>query len=215
MQVQRKEHSMEKHLSFDRVLASVSRETLEKWERFQALLLEWNKKINLVGKNEIKQLFNRHILDSAQVGLMIPERRSAILDFGSGAGFPGMILAMMGFNNIVLVEVDKRKCAFLYEAARQCEISPAIFADRLENMPAQSFDIVTSRGVDSVVGVIRHALPFIKENSEIYLWKSNGLENEVTQAAALYRFDSEVIESMTSEHGKILLVSHISKHIGG
>ena len=97
---------------------NVSRETIERLERYAALLIKWNKTVNLVGRSTIADLWRRHMLDSAQLFPYLPKSAGRLVDFGSGAGFPGLVLAIMGAPDVHLVEANARKCAFLREAAR-------------------------------------------------------------------------------------------------
>ena len=94
---------------------SVSRETIEKLETYATLLLRWQSKINLISTNSLQQAWHRHFLDSAQIYLMSPKKASSVIDVGTGAGFPGLVLSIMGMKNVQLVEQNKKKCAFLYE----------------------------------------------------------------------------------------------------
>ena len=99
-------------------IVPVSRETLARLEAFAELLIRWSARINLVGRDTIADLWRRHILDSAQLRAFVPERARSMIDLGSGAGFPGLVLAILGVPGVELVEADSRKCAFLREALR-------------------------------------------------------------------------------------------------
>src|SRR3954468_18014411 len=96
----------------------VSRETLERLQAYAALLERWQTRINLVARDSLADLWRRHMLDSAQLLALAPNPVGAGLDLGSGAGFPGLVLAILGLRGLRLVEADARKCAFLREAAR-------------------------------------------------------------------------------------------------
>ncbi len=124
----------------------VPRGTLEQLERYAEHLVTWQKRLNLVAPSTIPDLWRRHMLDSAQLyplikdtGLVAPER--PLVDLGSGAGFPGLVLSIMGIRPAILVESDSRKCAFLREAIRVSEVnknrvatdSVDIFRNRIEN----------------------------------------------------------------------------------
>jgi len=115
----------------------VSRETLDRLRRYGALLEKWQKRINLVAAGTVPDLWRRHMLDSAQ--LMVPiaalnKEKPMILDLGSGAGFPGLVLAMLDAGEVHLVESDQRKCAFLREVARETETALTIHESRIEDL---------------------------------------------------------------------------------
>ena len=95
---------------------SVPRETEEKLSRFHDLIIKWQSSINLISNTTIQHIWHRHILDSAQLFPLIDDKEKIITDIGSGAGFPGLILSILGCKNIHLVESDARKSAFLREA---------------------------------------------------------------------------------------------------
>src|SRR5216684_2729900 len=99
-------------------LSGVSRETLARLEAYAELLREWSVRINLVGAATLGDLWRRHFLDSAQLLRHVPLGTQSLIDLGSGAGFPGLVLAIAGVKGVELVEADSRKCAFLREAAR-------------------------------------------------------------------------------------------------
>ena len=91
---------------------NVSRETIEKLETYANLLSRWQSKINLISTNSLQQAWHRHFLDSAQIYLMSPKKVASAIDVGTGAGFPGLVLSIMGMKNVQLVEQNKKKCAF-------------------------------------------------------------------------------------------------------
>ncbi len=106
----------------------VSRETLARLEAYADLLTRWSARINLVGRDTLVDLWRRHILDSTQLHRFIPNSARSLIDLGSGAGLPGLVLAILGVSGVELVEADSRKAAFLREAARDyrgaCRDSP-------------------------------------------------------------------------------------------
>ena len=101
----------------------VSRETLARLEAYAALLTLWSARINLIGRDTVADLWRRHILDSAQLLSFVPERARSMIDLGSGAGLPGLVLAILGVPGVELVEADSRKSAFLREAMRITEVA--------------------------------------------------------------------------------------------
>src|SRR5690606_26998968 len=112
----------------------VSHEILGHLKAYAALLEVWNQKINLVGKSTVADLWHRHMLDSAQLFPLLSSFTGPVLDLGSGAGFPGLVLATMGARDVHLVEADQRKCAFLREAARVANATVTVHAKRIEDI---------------------------------------------------------------------------------
>ncbi len=137
----------------------VSRETLERLDAYVGLLAAWNRRINLVGASTLGDPWRRHILDSAQLLPHVPRQARVLVDLGSGAGLPGLILSILGVPEVHLVESDQRKAAFLFEAARitgaACKIHPV----RAEKMPRLAADVVTARALARLARPTRYGPP--------------------------------------------------------
>jgi 16S rRNA (guanine527-N7)-methyltransferase len=132
----------------------VSRETSERLHRYVAVLLKWQAKINLISRTTVGDIWVRHILDSGQIHRHIPNPSDHILDIGSGAGLPGLVMAIMRQGEygdqahpVTLVESDQRKCAFLKVAAQECGVKIKIAHNRLEHLPPLYPDIITARAL--------------------------------------------------------------------
>ena len=124
---------------------NVSHETLSELSCFHDLLFKWQKRLNLISPKTINKIWDRHILDSAQLCSFIPQKPCRILDVGSGAGFPGVVLSILTDHEIHLVESDKKKCAFLRTALSRISSNAIVHETRLEEMPSLSADIITAR----------------------------------------------------------------------
>ena len=127
--------------------SGVSRETLERLTIYADLLVKWQAKINLVGPETLADLWSRHMLDSAQLFPLIRPDAKRLVDLGSGAGFPGLVLGVMGAPDVHLVESDARKCAFLREAARLTGTTVTIHNKRIEQVAPLGADVVTARAL--------------------------------------------------------------------
>ena len=142
----------------------VSRETYEKFEIFNETLIKWQKSINLVSNSSLKNIWTRHFLDSAQLYNFTKEVHGNILDMGSGAGFPGMILAMMGNKNINVVESDQRKCTFIREVARLSNTNLEIHNCRIEELQFINPDLIISRALAPLKKLIEYVESHIYKN---------------------------------------------------
>jgi 16S rRNA (guanine527-N7)-methyltransferase len=128
----------------------VSRETLGRLEVMVETLLRWQKAINLVGRATLDDVWTRHVLDSAQLAPLIPATTKSLADLGSGAGFPGLVLATLRSElDVTLIESDARKSAYLSEAARKMGLpkQPKILINRIEAAPPAQADVVTARAL--------------------------------------------------------------------
>ena len=143
---------------------NVSRETYKKFIIFYETLIKWQKSINLISKSSIENIWVRHFLDSAQLYTYTKKFNGNILDFGSGAGFPGLILAMMGHKNIHLVESDQKKCTFLREVAMLSETDVIIHNNRIEKLEFFYVDLITARALAPLNKLIDYAEAFSRKS---------------------------------------------------
>ena len=128
-----------------RAALSVSREILSRLTKFVDLLLKWQRSINLIGPGTVDDVWRRHVLDCGQLVRILPDRRARVLDIGTGAGLPGMVLGILGVPNIQMIESDAKKCVFLREAARITETPVKIIEARAESALCEPADVVTAR----------------------------------------------------------------------
>jgi 16S rRNA (guanine527-N7)-methyltransferase len=193
-------------------ITNVSRETFCLLENFVNLLLKWNKSINLVSKAHSTpgDVWKRHILDSIQLASYIPQEAKVITDFGSGGGFPGIILALMGNWEVHLIESDQRKCAFLIEASRVLSRKIYIHNDRIERLEAWESDVLTARALAPLDKLLELTNKFYKTNQLCLFLKGQNMVEEIDKASISWNIDYKVYPSMTSEDGKILQISNVT-----
>ena len=151
-------------------LMEVSDGVLERLEAYVALLRKWQPKVNLVASRSLKDVWRRHILDSAQLGPLLPLGAKSIADIGSGAGFPGLVLAILagqfGINaKIHLIEGNGRKCAFLREANRITGAGAKIHHSRAEKLSNFSTDVIIARAVTSLDELLEYADSMLKRRT--------------------------------------------------
>lgn len=193
--------------------ASVSRETLEGLRRYADLLVKWNRRINLVGRGTLADLWQRHMLDSAQLFPLIREPAAPVVDLGSGAGIPGLVLAAMGAADVHLIEADKRKCAFLGEAARTLNVSVTIHAARIEDVPSFVAGTVVSRAVAPLPRLLYLGEKFCGKHSILLFLTGRRVDRELTRARKEWNMQLDEIPSRTNPHGKILRLEAISRDL--
>ena len=186
----------------------VSRETIEKLEEYHNLLLKWNSTINLISKSSESDCWNRHILDSMQLLDVI--NSSNIFDLGSGAGLPGIVLAICGKKDLNLVEVDIRKCAFLRRVQSSLGLDITIHNCLIEDVLIPDDSIIVSRALADVSKFCKYAYD-LKFDGEILLLKGDSYLNEVDVAKQFWDFDLEMFPSSTKEHSMILKILNIRK----
>lgn len=188
----------------------VSRETMEKLRLFALEVLRWNGAINLISKQSVHDVWQRHIIDSAQIYQYI-NPVAPLLDLGSGAGFPGMIMAIMGAQSVTLVESDQRKAAFLRESARLLALDVRVIARRIESVNPQSAETVTARALASLTDLLPHANIHLRQLGRAVFHKGHGAAAEIKCAQQYWKFDCTQITSHTNPESLILIIKNIEK----
>ena len=192
-------------------IVPVSRETLAQLEAYAALLTRWSTRINLVGRDTIPDLWRRHILDSAQLRAFVPERARSMIDLGSGAGFPGLVLAILGIPGVELLEADSRKCVFLREAVRITEAEAMIRPCRIEAVPPHPVDVVTARACAPLDRLLGLAEPFLAPDSECLFLKGERVEEELTLARKGWTMAASRSQSRSDPRGVVLRLQQVAR----
>ncbi|MBK1836484.1 16S rRNA (guanine(527)-N(7))-methyltransferase RsmG [Azospirillum sp. YIM B02556] len=189
----------------------VSRETLDRLIAYEELLRKWQPKINLIGPSTLPDAWKRHFLDSAQLYPLLPQGVQVLVDLGSGAGFPGLVLAILGVPQVHLIESDVRKCAFLREAARVCDAPVTVHAKRIETVTGIEADVVTARALAPLADLFAWAHPFIGSRGKCLFLKGAALEDELTATMRTWTLRAERFDSRSDPSGTILRVSNLER----
>ena len=195
-------------------LVPVSRETLDRLGAYLDLLRRWQRTINLVAESTLADPWRRHILDSAQLARVWPDGAGRLVDLGSGAGLPGLVLAIMGLPGAThLVESDKRKAAFLREAARAAGAAAmvTVHACRIEAAPPIVADVVTARALAPLPELLTHAERFATPGTVCLFPKGRGAEAELTAARRAWKMGLDRQPSLSDPEGQILVVSEFRR----
>jgi 16S rRNA (guanine527-N7)-methyltransferase len=190
-------------------LLPVSRETLSRLEAYAALLTQWSARINLVGRDTLADLWRRHILDSAQLRPLVPTSARNLIDLGSGAGFPGLVLAILGVPGVELVEADSRKSAFLREATRITRAEVTIRACRIQAVPPHPIGVVTARACAPLARLLDFAEPFLAPDTVCLFPKGERFAEELTQAREHWTMNVSVEQSLSDRRGVILRLQQV------
>lgn len=195
---------------------SVSCETMELLNVYHDLLVEWQSKFNLVSNSSLQYAWNRHFEDSVQLYEYIPKNAVSLIDFGSGAGFPAMVLAIIAkektpYLNFTLVESIKKKTLYLNEVALKTGVSVNIINDRIENIKKQKYDVITSRAMTSLNDLLKYAYPFCHKQTVCIFPKGKNYSSELAEAHKTWKFKCDIKQSKVSDEGKILIVTDIQK----
>jgi 16S rRNA (guanine527-N7)-methyltransferase len=189
---------------------NVSRETSETLVAYCQQILRWNPAINLIAKSTVDQIWHRHILDSAQI-FPLGLAEEPWLDIGSGAGLPGLVVAILGAKNVVLVESDARKATFLRETARVLGITVRVECKRVESLAPMGAKTLSARALASLVDLLPHAHAHLSQDGTALFQKGRAASDEITAARASWRFDCAQIISKTDPEASVLVLRNIQK----
>jgi 16S rRNA (guanine527-N7)-methyltransferase len=188
----------------------VSRETLERLENYLELLQRWQAAVNLVGASTLADPWRRHILDCAQIAPHVPRTAATVLDLGSGAGLPGLVLALLGVPGVHLVESDQRKAQFLREAARVTQAPVSVHAVRIEELELRA-DVVTARALAPLPRLLGLASRFLAPQSLCLFLKGETALDELTGARQSWHMQCEIVPSRSGASGVLLKLEGVGR----
>jgi len=192
-----------------------SREILERLDRYVALLLQWQATTNLIAPSTIPEIWTRHVADSAQLLPLAPGARRFV-DFGSGGGFPGIVIACALADTpgamVHLVESNHKKAAFLREALRHTGAPGKVHAMRIEDFVAgfsEPVEIVTARALAPLENLLGKAYPLMRRGAQALFLKGQDVDAELTAASKHWKFNAELVQSTTDSGGRIVKIGSL------
>ncbi|PHR63122.1 MAG: 16S rRNA (guanine(527)-N(7))-methyltransferase RsmG [Robiginitomaculum sp.] len=188
----------------------VSRETMERFEQIHRALVQWSRRFNLVAPSTLPQFWSRHVFDSVQLLDLAPKTTKNWLDFGSGAGFPGLILAILLRDRpgakVKLIESVGKKTAFLQHCARITDAPAIVLQQRVEQVPAECAEVITARALAGVSDLLVLCERFTGPQTVLLFPKGKNLEQELTIARKEWDIEAEILPSITDEQAGILRI---------
>lgn len=179
-------------------------------EKFSEIVLKWQKSLNLISKNTVSDIWNRHILDSAQLYLYLPADASVLVDIGSGAGFPGIVLAILNkeldgpVRQFYLIESDVKKCIFLNEVVRQLDLPVRVMNERIEKISDIKADVLTARALADVSTLLKWSEQLRSAKTTCLFLKGGSVDQELEKLSSDFRI--EKIPSLTDQKGIIIRI---------
>lgn len=195
---------------------NVSRETIDLLKAYEASLNEWQNKMNLVSKNSLPDAWNRHFEDSMQLFNLLPQSAEIVYDFGSGAGFPGMVLAVMAkektpYLKFKLVESIGKKTLYLKHVKEITGANVEVINERIEKIKPEIADAITSRAMCSLTELLKYSHPFCGKKTKMIFLKGRNYKEELQVAKQEWNFKLEVLPSQESEDGVILVITNLRR----
>ncbi len=193
---------------------NVSRETVERLELFEELVARWTTKINLISKATSGDIWNRHIVDSAQIYHLAPMGFTHWADFGSGGGFPAVVVAAMAaeFNpdaRITMLESDQRKSVFLRTAVRELGLNAEVISKRIDEVSPLEADVISARALASLSKLLLFADLHLSDGGICIFPKGRGAEDEIVDARQDWRFELRQTQSITDISAQILTIKEL------
>ena len=193
---------------------NVSRETVETLKLYEASLNEWQHKMNLVSKKSLENAWNRHFEDSMQLFGLLPQNAEIVFDFGSGAGFPGMVIAVIAkektpYLKVKLVESITKKTVYLKYVQEITGANVDIINKRIENITPEKADAITSRAMCSLPDLLKYSKPFCTKKTKLLFLKGRSYQEEVDAAKKEWLFNLEVLPNQESTDGVILIITNL------
>ena len=192
---------------------SFSMDVRGKLKIYDDLLKTWQKKFNLVGPSTLNNSWHRHFQDSAQLYSLLPRPQNyrVVYDIGTGAGFPGMVLAIMGRKDMVLCESNAKKCLFLEEVKQKTNSNVIIDNIRAELLPKKSATAVIARAVTSLKKLLIIASPLLSNNGVCIFPKGINWKKELLFAEKSFHIEYELVKSITSKDSYIVVIKNIER----
>jgi 16S rRNA (guanine527-N7)-methyltransferase len=190
---------------------NVPRETMERLDAFAALLREENDRQNLVSRASLDALWLRHVADSAQLLRFAPSPKASWVDLGSGAGFPGLIVAALHRGPVTLVEERRLRVEFLHRAAAMLDVAVEIIARRAEKVPPRPFDVISARAFAPLPRLLELGTGFSTTNSLWVLPKGRNAETELAALDSSWQGGFRLEPSITDAEAQIIVAERVHR----
>ena len=192
-------------------LFNLNKKQKELFDQYILELIKYNKHTNLVGKSTLIDPWKSHILDCLQILPLINNKKTSILDMGTGAGLPGILFSILGFSNVTLVDSNRKKTYFLKTIKKEMNLSFNIILNRLEKIDNIKFDLITSRALANLEKLITYSQKFLKKNTVLVFLKGKTVNDELISAKKKWNFQYEKHKSLSDQRGCILVIKDIKK----
>ena len=203
----------DKDFDFFKDQINPSEDTIFKLKKFVRMLLAHQKNMNLIGKSTMPVIWNRHILDCAQIEKILPKENKNYItvDVGTGAGFPGIVLAVMGRKDLLLCEKSAKKNIFLNAVAQECNLKVKMYNDRIENLKAANIRTIIARAFSPLKNLILKVRHCLNADTTLVLHKGRTYMKEIIEARSLFCFNYKCYDSVSNSEAKILKIDNIQE----
>tara|TARA_Y100000590_G_scaffold453699_2_gene599198 strand:+ start:1371 stop:1958 length:588 start_codon:yes stop_codon:yes gene_type:complete len=190
---------------------SLDLDQINKIDQFLIEIKKYNAHTNIVGKSTLLRPWNSHVLDSIQISNFIINKKSKILDMGTGAGLPGIILAINNFSNISLIDSNIKKINFLNFISDKLNIRVKIYHQRIESLLNTKFDFLISRALSKLNKLLTYSYRFLKKDTQLVFLKGLKVDDEIVEAKKTWNFEYDEHKSISDKRGKIIIIRNLKK----
>jgi 16S rRNA (guanine527-N7)-methyltransferase len=187
---------------------------VDKIDFYLSSIIEHNKHTNLIGKSTIENIWDRHVLDCLQLTKYVINKKLKILDLGTGAGLPGVLFSIVGYQKVLMVDSVKKKTDFVRKIIKELSLTAKIQNKRIEKSPTSQHDIIVSRALAPLVKLLTYARMYSNKNTTSLFLKGRNANSEIDMASKIYFFEFEKIKSLSSDEGCVLKINNIRNKNG-
>ena len=187
---------------------------VDKIDFYLSSIIEHNKHTNLVVKSTIENIWERHVLDCLQLTKYIINKKLKILDLGTGAGLPGILFSIVGYQKVLMIDSVKKKTDFVRKIIKELSLTAKIQNKRIEKTPTSQHDIIVSRALAPLVKLLTYARMYSNKNTTSLFLKGRNVTSEIDIASRAYFFEFEKIKSLSSDEGCVLKINNIRNKNG-
>ena len=184
---------------------------VDKIDFYLSSIIEHNKHTNLIGKSTIENIWDRHVLDCLQLTKYITNKKLKILDLGTGAGLPGVLLSIVGYQRVLMVDSIKKKTDFVRKIIKELSLTAKIQNKRIEKTPTSHHDIIVSRALAPLHRLLSYSLLLSNKNTTSLFLKGRSVYKEIEMAKKNYHFNYEIFKSVSSEEGCVLKIKNLNE----
>ena len=188
---------------------NLNKKQVEKIDFFINSIIDYNKHTNIVGKSTIENIWDRHVLDCLQLTKYINNKKLKILDLGTGAGLPGVLLSIVGYQKVLMIDSVKKKTDFIKKNIKELSLPAKIQNKRIEKGPISQHDVVVSRALAPLVTLLTYARMYSNKNTTSLFLKGRNVNNEIDIAVKEFFFDFKKTKSSSIGGGYILQIKKI------
>ena len=192
----------------------LNKKQVDKLDFYLSSIIKHNKHTNLVGKSTIENIWDRHVLDCLQLTKHITNNKLKILDLGTGAGLPGVLLSIVGYQRVLMIDSVKKKTDFVRQIIKELSLTAKIQNKRIEKPPTSQHDIIVSRALAPLIKLLTYARMYSNKNTTLLFLKGRNAITEINIASKVYFFEFEKIKSLSSDEGCVLKINNIKNKNG-